>query len=160
MPPFRLEPKRAILSSYKANQTTMPVTLTVNYRDTLAPETLTKIDAFTEDNYDLEAILEFIDERSELDFREYYEDYVEAGENFGYATIDAFLTLRDLDELDEFKDYFIGEYNSPEQMAEEFLDCELDRLPFAIVVDWSATAQYLLDDCIEKVDDFYFRSYR
>ncbi len=136
----------------------MTVTLTANYRETLAPETVALIDGFVESQYDLGCMLEFIDENSEEDFREYYDDYVELGEEFGYEAVDAFIELNDLSDLKDFERAFIGVYSSAAYMAEEFLESEVDRLSWMIVVDWEATAKYLIDDGdIECKDDYYFR---
>lgn len=135
------------------------ITLTANYKEIYQPETVAEIDRLVDNSYELTDILEFIDEHSESDFREYYEEYVEAGENFGYGEVDAFLTLYGLDDLHRFEDCFIGEYSNPARMAEDFLDCEIDRLPYAIVVDWESTADYLIDHDVDRVGDYYFRCF-
>jgi len=135
------------------------ITLTATYRETLQPETVAEIDRLLEDNFDLDAIIIFIDEHSEEDFRNYYEDYVEAGESHGYEEVDAFLTLRELDELDSFEDYYVGEFATPSQFAENSFEYSLN-LPYAVVVDWEATAEALLEDNIEQVGNYYFLSYR
>ena len=71
----------------------MTVTLTTSYRDTLAPETLTLIDRYVEENYDLQAMLVFIDEYSEESFQDHYEQYVELGEQYGFEPVDAWLSM-------------------------------------------------------------------
>jgi hypothetical protein len=136
----------------------MSVTLTATYRDILAPETVTLIDRLTEDTFDLDSILIFIDKHSEEEFREYYEDYVEAGETHGYEAVDYFVNeVADLSELERFEDAYIGEYSSPARMAEDFLEHEVDRLYYMIVVDWEKTSEYLLDHDIYRHGDHYFR---
>jgi hypothetical protein len=136
----------------------MTVTLTASYRDILAPETVSQIDEFLENQYDLGPILEFIDEHSEEEFREYYEEYVELGENRGYEAVDYFINdVGDLDELDRFENAYIGEYSSPARMAQDFLEDEVDRLHYMIVVDWDSTAEYLLDHDVDRHGDHYFR---
>ena len=136
----------------------MAITLTVNYRDVLSAQTVTLIDRLIEDTFDLGSILEFIDEHSEEEFREYYEDYVEAGETHGYEAVDYFVNeVADLSELERFEDAYIGEYSSPARMAEDFLEHEVDRLYYMIVVDWEATAEYLLDHDVDRHGDHYFR---
>jgi hypothetical protein len=137
----------------------MSVTLTATYRDILAPETVTLIDRLTEDTFDLDSILIFIDEHNEEEFREYYEDYVEAGETHGYGAVDYFVNeVADLSELERFEDAYIGEYSSPARMAEDFLEHEVDRLYYMIVVDWEATAEYLLDHDVDRHGDHYYRT--
>ena len=136
----------------------MTVTLIASYRDTLAPETVTQIDGFLESQYDLGSMLEFIDEHTEEEFREYYEEYVELGENHGYEAVDYFINeVGDLDELDRFENAYIGEYSSPARMAQDFLEDEVDRLHYMIVVDWDSTAEYLLDHDVDRYGDHYFR---
>ena len=138
----------------------MTVTLTASYRDTLAPETVTQIDGFLESQYDLGSILEFIDEHDEESFREYYEDYVDAGERHGYEAVDTFINeVADLSDLDRFENAYIGEYSSPARMAEDFLEGEVDRLHYMIVVDWESTAEYLIDHDVDRYGDHYFRCY-
>jgi len=138
----------------------MTVTLTSNYRDTLAPETVEEIDRLVDGVYALDDILVFIDENSEEDFCEYYEEYVEAGEKFGYEAVDYFINeVGDLSDLDQFEAAYIGEYSSPARMAEDFLEDEVDRLHYMIVVDWESTADYLLMHDVDRYGDHYFRCY-
>jgi spore coat protein CotH len=135
----------------------MTVTFTASYRDTLAPETVALIEKFQEEMFDLGCMLEFIDEHSEEDFREYYEDYVEVGEENGYEAVDAFINENDISDLKYFVDAYIGEYQSPERMAEDYFDGETDRLDYRISIDWEETAEYLLQHDVDRVGDFYFR---
>jgi antirestriction protein len=137
----------------------MTLTLTVSYRETLASETVAKIDELVESQYELTDMLVFIDEHNEEDFREYYEDYVEVGENHSYQAVDYFVNeVADLSELARFEDAYIGEYTSPEDMAQSYCEDENDRL-FYIVPDWEATAEYLLSHDIDRHGDHYFRCY-
>ena len=135
----------------------MPVTLTANYRETLAPETVSLIDNFVESQYDLGCILEWIDENGEDNFAEYYEEYVELGEENGYEAVDAFIKENDVSDIKYFTDAYIGEYQSPERMAEDYFDGETDRLDYRISIDWEETAAYLLQHDVDRVEDFYFR---
>ena len=140
----------------------MTVTLTANYRETLAPATVALIDRLTEEMFDLGAMLEFIDEHNEEDFREYYEEYVEAGETHGYEAIDLFINeVAALDELYKFEIAYIGEYNSAADMAECFFvgDRDVERLDYRIVVDWEETAEYLLQHDVDQFGHHYFRCY-
>lgn len=85
----------------------MSITLTVTYREVLAPETLSLVDKLVDDNYDLGCMLEFIDENSELDFREYYPLYVELGEIHGFETAKHLLN-QEVDRVGGF--YFRNRY--------------------------------------------------
>ena len=135
----------------------MTVTLTASYREILATPTLELIDRLVEDSHDLGCMLEFIDERSEEDFQEYYEEYVEQAEEICYEAVDAFIKENDISDLKYFRDAYIGEYQSPERMAEDYFDDETDRLDYRISIDWVETADYLLQHDVDRVDDFYFR---
>lgn len=138
----------------------MTVTLTSNYREIFAPETLLEIDRLLENEvYNLGSILEFIDKYYEEDFLEYYAEYVEIGEDNGYEAVDYFINdVADLSDLDKFATAYIGEYSSPARMAEDFLEHEVDRLYYMIVVDWESTAEYLLDHDVDRYGDHYFRT--
>jgi hypothetical protein len=136
----------------------MTVTLTPTYRDTLAPETLALIDKLVEENYELSDMLIFIDEYSEVTFQDSYEVYVELGEGYGYEAVDAWLTLADADEVEKFTDAYVGEFDSPEEMAQDYLDYESSQADYRLCIDWSETAEYLLAHEIDRAGNFYFRS--
>lgn len=134
----------------------MSITLTANYRDILTAPTLGLIDRL-EDECDLGCMLTFIDEHSEEEFQDYYELYVELGEENGYEAVDAFIKENDVSDIKYFTDAYIGEYQSPERMAEDFFDGETDRMDYRISIDWEETANYLLAHDVDRVGDFYFR---
>jgi hypothetical protein len=134
------------------------ITLTANYRDTLAPETVAEIDRLVEDQCALDDILIFIDENSEEDFRNYYELYVELGEQYGYEAVDYYSSGDgELSDLDHFENAYMGWYQSPESMAEDYFDGETDRLDYRISVNWEETADYLLAHDVDRFGDHYFR---
>lgn len=136
----------------------MTVTLTSNYREIFAPETLLEIDRLLENEvYNLGSILEFIDKYDEEDFREYYTEYVEIGEENGYEAVDAFIKENDVSDIKYFTAAYIGEFQSPERMAEDYFEDETDRLDYRISIDWVETAEYLLQHDVDRVGDFYFR---
>ena len=137
----------------------MTVTLTASYEQTLEADTIEQINALKEEQYDLQAMLEFIDEHSEKEFRFFYEDYVRLGEEVGYEAVDAFLQLHDVDDLDKFESAYAGSYVSHTDFAEDFLDSEIRCLPYCIVVDWKETAEYLFENDIDEIDGHFFRSY-
>jgi hypothetical protein len=136
----------------------MTVTLTPTYRDTLAPETLALIDKLVEENYELSDMLIFIDEYSEVTFQDSYEVYVELGEGYGYEAVDAWLTLADADEVEKFTDAYVGEFDSPEEMAQDYLDYESSQADYRLCIDWTETAEHLLAREIDRAGNFYFRS--
>jgi hypothetical protein len=136
----------------------MTVTIAASYDQYLQEDTVTKIKQLTEEDcFDLEAALVFIDEHSEKDFISYYEEYVELGENYSYEAVDAYLTIYGVYDLEDFGCRYIGEYHSPDRMAEDYFDGETDRLDYRISIDWRETADYLLNHDVDRVEDFYFR---
>lgn len=135
----------------------MAVTLTTNYREFLAPKTVTLIEEFEEDNYDLEGMLVFIDEYSEDAFQEAYELYVSLGEDYGFEAVDAWLGLKGSEDLDDFENAYIGEFSSPSDMAQDYLEEEGLNVDCRISIDWRETAENLLAHEVEQAGDFYFR---
>ena len=136
----------------------MTVTLTPTPRDTLAPETLALIDKLVEGNYELSDMLIFINEYSEVTFQDIYEVYVELGEGYGYGAVDAWLTLADADEVEKFTDAYVGEFDSPEEMAQDYLDYESSQSDCRLCIDWTETAECLLAHEVVRAGNFYFRS--
>ena len=119
----------------------MAVTFTANYKDIFSAETVEKIEEFIEENYDLEAMITFIDEHNEEIFVHNYEEYVRMGEEIGYEAIDAYVAdygfNHDFDTLDE---RYQGHYQSEADFAEEYVSETLDeRFPQFVVIDWEAT---------------------
>jgi len=119
----------------------MPVTLTTNYRAWLKPETIEHIDNLLENNYCLDDILEFIDERNETNFVTYYEEYVRCGEIIGYEAVDALIGENgEMSCIEDCDERYRGFYHSVEQFAEEwYTEVMGEYIPDGIVVDWSET---------------------
>jgi len=117
----------------------MTVTLTSNYRETLHEDAVAKIDELLDENYALDGMLEFIDERNETNFVLYYEEYVRCGEAIGYDAVDALIdemgSVSDIEDCDE---RFRGWYESEADFAEEFYN-DISDVPSALVIDWQAT---------------------
>jgi hypothetical protein len=117
----------------------MSVTFTANYTELFSTETVAKIEELVSESYALEDILEFIDNYSEEQFVTYYEDYVTAGENIGYAQVDAFVDYHGLDCVEHAEEAYQGEYDSEAAFAEEFVYNVHGEVPAYVVVDWQAT---------------------
>lgn len=118
----------------------MTVTLTANYKETLAAETVEKIDELLEDSYDLDDILEFIDNHNESDFVAYYEEYCRCGEAIGYEAVDALIAeMGDVSYIEECDERYRGQYDSTADYAEQFYNEVYGEVPSMLVVDWEAT---------------------
>lgn len=140
----------------------MAITLTTTYKDTLAPETVRYIETeLLPNHFDLQAILTFIDENDEDSFNEFYPEYVELGEEYGFEAVDAFISENSVSDIRYFADAYIGEYLNPRDMAEEFFDGDgcIERLDCRVVVDWDETAESLLQYDVDRYGNFYFRSH-
>ena len=117
----------------------MTVTLTSNYKETLAAVTVEKIEELLDEQYDLDAMLVFIDENSEADFVEHYEEYVRCGEAIGYEAVDALIAESGIDDITDCDERYQGCYQSTADFAEEFCTEMGYDVPSMIVVDWEAT---------------------
>jgi hypothetical protein len=100
-----------------------------------------KLDELVEQNYALEDMIAFIEDFGNDNFLEFYEEYVQNGEDYCYEAVDAFIAHFGIECLPHFTDAYYGQFDSEEQFAESFVsDCypiNLDDTP--IVVDWTAT---------------------
>ena len=140
----------------------MTVTLTANYTEVFALETLEKIQQLTEeDSYDLGCILEFIDENSEDDFVAFYEEYVSTSEDLGYDVVDAFVNYHgNMGYVENVRHAYQGSYIDEETFAEEYYESVYgyDSLPAGLVIDWEATWNQNLKYDFDFVDGFVFSS--
>ena len=117
----------------------MSITLTANYTETLAADTVEKIQELLEDNYALDDMLEFIDTYNERMFVDNYEEYVRCGEAIGYDAVDALIGENgECSCIEDCDSRFRGWYQSEADFAEEFYS-ELYEVPTALVIDWQAT---------------------
>lgn len=118
----------------------MSITLTASYKEMLNAETVEKIDELLEENYALEDMLEFIDERNETNFVTYYEEYVRCGEAIGYEAVDALIDENgEMSCIEDCDERYQGFYNDEAEFAEYFHNEMGNYVPDGIVVDWEAT---------------------
>jgi len=124
----------------------MSVPFTMNYKEVYEQETVSKIEELLEDSYSLEDIINFIDENSEADFRNFYEEYVTVGEEYSYGAVDAFIEEFGLHSLvgDNFQDAYRGQWESKASYAENYVsDCYVVDLPGFLEIDWEASFENL-----------------
>ena len=137
----------------------MSVTFQANYKEVFATETVEKIEQLVEDNYDLDDILEFVDQNSEADLVCYYEQYCTAGENIGYDVVDAFVKYHgDMGYVENVEDAFRGVYYNEETFAEEYYNEIYGEVPAFLVVDWEATWKMSLTYDFDFIDGYVFSS--
>lgn len=118
----------------------MTVTLTASYREMLNAETVEKIDELLDEQYALDDMLEFIDERNETNFVAYYEEYVRCGEAIGYEAVDALIDENgECSCIEDCDERYRGCYDDEADFAEHFHNEMGNYVPDGIVVDWEAT---------------------
>jgi hypothetical protein len=120
----------------------MSVPFTMSYKEVYSQETVDKIEELLEDSYALEDIIEFIDANSEADFRSYYQNYVEIGEDYSYEAVDAFIDQFGIHSLvgDNFQNAHRGQYDSKADYAEQYTsDVYCVDIPSFVEIDWEAT---------------------
>lgn len=114
----------------------------INYKEVYSQKTVDKIEELIAESYCLEDILEFIEENSEEDFCNFYEEYVNVGEQYSYGAVDAFIEEFGLHSFTStcFEDAYRGQWESKEQYAENYVsDCYSVDIPGFIEIDWEAT---------------------
>ena len=120
-----------------------------------------KIDELKEENYYEGDMIAFIEEHGNDNFLEFYEEYVQCGEDYSYDAVEAFVGEFGIECIANFTDAYYGQYDSEEQFAEQFVsDCypiNLDDTP--IVVDWTATWESNLRYDFHFVDGFVFNTF-
>ena len=142
----------------------MTVTMTASYKEFLKADTVEYIDGLLEDNYELQDILEFIDENSEDDFVCYYTEYVEQGENLGYDVVDAFVEENGFCDVGSCEDAYVGFYESTNDFVEELIEEQGGCIPDFVIVDleetWDRSLSYDYDAVEKGYRQIYiFRKY-
>jgi hypothetical protein len=150
-------PNPVILHSF-LRKPPMSVTLTANYKEIFAAQTVEKIDELLEDNYYIDDILEFIDNNNEEDFVAFYEEYVTQGEDLGYDVVDAFVGYHGIANVESVRDAYRGHYDSGADFAEEYYNDIYGDVPSFLVVDWEATWNQSLYYDFDFVDGYVFDS--
>ncbi len=117
----------------------MTVTLSTSYKEIFKVETVEFIDELLDDNYDLNSILEFVDEHSEDDLLTYYVDYVDQGEKCGFEVVDAFVELNGFCDVENCEDAYVGTYESTNDFVEELIEEQGGCVPDFVIVDLDAT---------------------
>ena len=119
------------------------VTLASNYKTFLQEQTIDQIDCLLEEGFNLEQMLQFINDYNENEFVLYFEDYIEScktmgNDPIGLGIVNCFIELNGIGEVASVQDAFVGWYSSNADFAEEYMN-EIEKIPTNIVVDWDAT---------------------
>ena len=123
---------------------------TTSFNDQEHAEDLIK--ELIEDGHDKEEMQEFIEEHGHKDFVLYYEDYANMVEEYDQETVDSFIEVFDLMDVEHLRDAYYGQYDSGAEFAESFVSdtgyIQTD-LPSWIEIDWEKTWDNLSYDYTE-----------
>ena len=110
------------------------------------------INELIEDGHDKDEMQEFIETHGHKDFVLYYEDYTRMGEEYDQETVDSFIEVFDLMDVEHLNDAYMGCYRSGAEFAEYFVsDCYgLPDMPYWVSIDWEETWENLSYDYTES----------
>ena len=129
----------------------MEISATTSFNDQEHAEDLIK--ELIEDGHDKEDMEEFIKTHGHKDFVLYYEDYTRMVDEYDQETVDSFLEVFDLMDVEHLQDAYMGHYSSGAEFAESFVSdvgyIQTD-LPYWIAIDWEETWENLSYDYTES----------
>ena len=128
----------------------MTLSETTSFNDQEHAEDLIK--ELIEDGHDKDEMQEFIETHGHKDFVLYYEDYTRMVEEYDQETVDSFIEVFDLMDVEHLQDAYMGCYRSGAEFAESFVsDCYgMPDLPYWIAIDWEETWDNLSYDYTES----------
>ena len=111
-----------------------------------------RFDEFLEEGFDALEMKDFIKEHGHKDFALYYEDYARMVDQYDQETVDSFLEVFDMMDVEHLEDAYNGHYGSGAEFAESFVSDTgyiQQDLPYWIEIDWKATWENLSYDYTE-----------
>ena len=111
------------------------------------------LEGLLEDGHDQDEMKEFIETHGNSDFLCYYEDYARMVDEYDQDTVDAFLEVFDMMDIEHLNDAYYGQYDSGAEFAESFVsDCYglPSEMPYWIAIDWEETWNNLEYDYSES----------
>ena len=110
------------------------------------------LEGLLEDGHDEDEMKEFIETHGNKDFLCYYEDYARMVDEYDQETVDAFLEVFDMMDIEHLQDAYYGQYRDGAEFAESFVsDCYgLPDMPYWIAIDWEETWENLSYDYSES----------
>ena len=103
-----------------------------------------------EDRDEMEA---FIEQHGHKDFLLYFEDYRQAVQDYDQETVDSFIEVFDLMDVEHLNDAYMGHYRSGAEFAQNMVSdmgYVHDDLPYWIEIDWEKTWDNLSYDYSES----------
>ena len=138
-----------ILNPYPLKNMTLSETTSFTDEE-LAKE---QFDELLEDGHDKEEMEEFIETHGHRNFALYYEDYTRMVEEYNQDTVDSFLEVFDMMDVEHLEDAYMGHYESGAKFAEDTVTdggyIQTD-LPYWIAIDWEETWENLSYDYTES----------
>ena len=114
---------------------------------------LEHLESLIEEGEDRDEMEAFIEQHGHKDFYLYFEDYRQAVQDFDQETVDSFIEVFDLMDVEHLNDAYMGHYDSGAAFAESFVsDCGYihQDLPYWIAIDWEETWSNLEYDYTES----------
>ena len=111
------------------------------------------LEGLLEDGHDKDEMKEFIETHGNKDFLCYYEDYARMVDEYDQETVDAFLEVFDMMDIEHLQDAYMVHYGSGEEFAESFVSDMgyiVNDLPYWIAIDWEETWSNLEYDYSES----------
>ena len=111
------------------------------------------LEGLLEDGHDKDEMKEFIETHGNSDFLCYYEDYARMVDEYDQETVDAFLEVFDMMDIEHLQDAYYGQYRDGAEFAESFVsDCYglPSEMPYWIAIDWEETWSNLEYDYSES----------
>ena len=114
---------------------------------------LEHLESLIEEGEDRDEMEAFIEQHGHKDFYLYFEDYRQAVKEYDQETVDSFIEVFDLMDVEHLSDAYYGHYRSGAEFAESFVSdvgyVQTD-LPYWIEIDWEKTWENLSYDYSES----------
>ena len=114
---------------------------------------LEHLESLIEEGEDRDEMEAFIEQHGHKDFYLYFEDYRQAVKEYDQETVDSFIEVFDLMDVEHLNDAYMGHYRSGAEFAESFVSdvgyIQTD-LPYWIAIDWEETWENLSYDYTES----------
>ena len=112
-----------------------------------------RFDELLEEGNDSDEMKEFIETHGHKDFALYYEDYARMVDQYDQDTVDSFLEVFDMMDVEHLEDAYMGHYESGAKFAEDTVTDGgyiQGDLPYWIAIDWEETWENLSYDYSES----------
>ena len=114
---------------------------------------LEHLESLIEEGEDRDEMEAFIEQHGHKDFYLYFEDYRQAVHEFNQETVDSFLEVFDLMDIEHLGDAYMGYHESGAAFAESFvtdMGYIQNDMPYWIALDWEETWYNLSYDYSES----------